>query len=473
MSREKDIAQYLKKLLFSYNDIVVPGLGQFKTKYVSANLKEGQSLITPPRKTVVFDANYEPGDAILLINHIARAEKKLESDVQQELNDFVTALQAKLDNGEQVLLPEIGTFTKKAPGNIYFEAVKDVNFSLDTYGLGAIDLPELATGTTPDAVNTSAVGAGKGIYTSAENETDLPKEKDVPPVRETTVSNMIAEKANKSVKADIPPPTDVPEKRRSRGFFLWLLPLLALGVFIFLLTRLSSDKDNQLASNKPKTEQNKTIANNTNANSAVTNKNNNSNNKNTANNNTRNNNTNTKTSTNTNTNTNTSANSKSGKEANKVDVNANANKGNSSTSANTGDKGTTNNSNANTTKTKTVTPPAPPKKDPPKKTTTNDSKTDTGNAKDNIAVTQSKENEYVNTNSPKGYYIIVGAFKSQKNAQKLANKIKKESLDAHVLQTTSGYYRAGIYCNNLEVAKTQYRKSRKSHNKGAWLLKYN
>ncbi len=90
-----------------------------------------------------------------------------------------------------------------------------------------------------------------------------------------------------------------------------------------------------------------------------------------------------------------------------------------------------------------------------------------------INVAEARTGEYLNTNTPKGYYIIVGAFKSKNNANKAVNKLKGKGYEASALQSTSGYYRVGIYgSTDGKTAKGRYVKARSNENPKAWMLNY-
>jgi hypothetical protein len=59
------VNDYLKKLLYQYDCIVVPELGAFLTHYQPASFTESSGLYLPPRKRVAFNEALRLDDGIL------------------------------------------------------------------------------------------------------------------------------------------------------------------------------------------------------------------------------------------------------------------------------------------------------------------------------------------------------------------------------------------------------------------------
>ncbi|MBP6664621.1 MAG: SPOR domain-containing protein, partial [Chitinophagales bacterium] len=123
-----------------------------------------------------------------------------------------------------------------------------------------------------------------------------------------------------------------------------------------------------------------------------------------------------------------------------------------------------------------VNPPTTsPEKETPAQTTTATSNDGGIEVVEGLRIMKSKANEYVKTNDPKGYYIITGAFKEKNRANKLASNLRKDNLDVHILQTTSGFYRTGIFVKSGKIAdvKKQFNTAQSKYNPDSWVLKYN
>lgn len=88
-------------------------------------------------------------------------------------------------------------------------------------------------------------------------------------------------------------------------------------------------------------------------------------------------------------------------------------------------------------------------------------------------IVRSNPTEYKDRSMRKGYYVIVGAFRSRPSAKKLVDKIKREGKDAQLLATSNGYFRAGIFTGkDLNKTTKQFKESRRKHHKKAWVLLY-
>jgi len=65
--------KYIKNLLYRYDCVVLPNLGAFVARNVSAKIDESNNIITPPSKLISFNAKIKENDG-LLANHIAIVE---------------------------------------------------------------------------------------------------------------------------------------------------------------------------------------------------------------------------------------------------------------------------------------------------------------------------------------------------------------------------------------------------------------
>ena len=91
---------------------------------------------------------------------------------------------------------------------------------------------------------------------------------------------------------------------------------------------------------------------------------------------------------------------------------------------------------------------------------------------DGITITNSRANEYINTNSPKGYYIIVGAWKNREKATQIAQTFKEQQYNVQLLETNSGTVRIGLYGEQtIPQIKAEYSRIREA-NPDAWVLHY-
>ncbi|RYE98533.1 MAG: SPOR domain-containing protein, partial [Oxalobacteraceae bacterium] len=102
------VTDYLKKLLYQYDCVVVPELGAFLTHYQSASFSESAGLFLPPRKRVAFNEALRLDDGILA-NYIMLHEPVSRDGAQRMIAQFVQSLHQTLDSSYRFDLEGIGS----------------------------------------------------------------------------------------------------------------------------------------------------------------------------------------------------------------------------------------------------------------------------------------------------------------------------------------------------------------------------
>ncbi|MEZ4888038.1 MAG: SPOR domain-containing protein [Chitinophagales bacterium] len=490
-----EVAKYIHDLLYEYSSVIVPDLGAFSTRNKPATINEENQTISPPAKTVVFNERLKVNDGIL-VGHISKMESIPPSLVEDALKKFAAETKATLQTGEAVSLGNLGTLQYQTEKGIEFYPTSDLNLSLNSFGFQTLELPTIAATTPPssnDNIGAAGIGGTSDMDFSFDEEKELPNEEEIPntPIEKRTVSSVLAENAE-----NLPPVIPPEQRRRSGGGWFWLLPLLILGLCFLLVMQLSKgDKEDGMTTNDTQTEENsglwsippfswfaggddkdEQLVDNTNIDSGNTTEEQEENTTTDESNTTESGNASTldgdiET---VDTDENTASNdkvedtsSKNTTETNtKTTENSNDTKGDNSAT----DNGSDSNTNTSTTDNNSDS------------TTEEDNSIDSASGSENVTltntsalnsvnVTEAKNNEYVASNAPKGYYIIVGAFKSQSNANKAISNLKTKGYEAHALQSTSGYYRVGIYGSaDGKTAKERYDSARANENAKAWML---
>ena len=490
--KQPNIIAHLQDVLFLYSSVILPDIGEFSKQTASANIKEYDNVIVPPKKTLHFNPNRKHNDFIL-VKHIAKKEQISEAQAQHHIDTYVSQLQEELNVGHTINLLEIGELSKTPQGNLLFIGNEEANYSFDTFGLPPVELPEIKADKGFEIpAKESVVGAGEGLHTTIE------KKEIVEPLNKAkndwigaeeaadeymteklntsdgTIADILAAKAEKNAaKMPLDEPLPPEKKKKKAGFWLWLLPIMIFCLFIFLLLQLTSsdkqwwehkpfsyfakDKTETLANNNAANGNDKANANN--ANSAGNSGNNSSNTNATGGNNSG-------TITNTNKANQASNNAQNGNNSASNANNGSSTNGNTTQTNNNNSSNSSNASNASKTNNNTT------------KTTNNNATTSNTTPKassaelNKIKINVPKANEYLATKSPKGYYVVIGAFKGDTNANKKINELKNEGFKAYSLPTKSGWNRVGIYNTDVNKAKNQLLASKKKHNKGAWLLHF-
>lgn len=138
------IGTYISELLFDHESVLLPGIGEFSTKYIPARFLPEEKKIESPKKVIAFNAEKKEGDTPL-IAHIAGKELKDLSQVKEYLEDFVREIRETLSSGQKVQLERVGVFSQDADKNLVFDPDLSINYLADAAGLGTISEPAKAT----------------------------------------------------------------------------------------------------------------------------------------------------------------------------------------------------------------------------------------------------------------------------------------------------------------------------------------
>lgn len=449
-----DVAKYIAHLLYNHNSVIVPGLGTFSTRELSAVINEDEGTVEPPRKTIDFNESLRTNDN-LLAGYIARAASITEANALQQVNKFVNNLQADIEAGAAITFDNIGTF-KKDEGNILFEAEHNSNYNLLTYGLSEVSLyadfdaedeevdSDIEKGYAP------IVSEERNIQTSAPplsnlieetNEIEEEVENDLSYLskinsesggeKKQSMAEVLAESAKnlKEQKESIPTPLPPPSaaKKDNNKWWLWLLPIAILGLLLFLVF--------QLLVNKPDNS-NRELSTDNNTPTAITDNNSKDND---------------------NYESGTTTNERSVPQdgaaindnmaTNNDTDNATADNANGSNSASSSNSTTDDNSDKG-------------------------NNLNAGNSNDANTNTANDTNTNATTTLPPsgtGYYVVVRLFNETQNAENLASKLRQENFNAMVIPKGDGRYRVGVFTANKGEANRLKNELGKRF-EGTWIL---
>lgn len=125
---------YIADLLYRYDCVLVPELGAFLTKQVSAQIHESTHSFYPPKKIVAFNEQLQNNDG-LLANYISEVEKIPYLVAVAKIAKKVKSIKSYLIQGETIALHQIGDLKLNAEGNIVFEPSHHINYLTDAFGL--------------------------------------------------------------------------------------------------------------------------------------------------------------------------------------------------------------------------------------------------------------------------------------------------------------------------------------------------
>lgn len=131
------VNEYLKKLLYQYDCVVVPELGAFLTHYQPAAFTEASGLYLPPRKRVAFNEALRFDDGILA-NYIMLHEPLTREGAQRHISQFVSDLRKQVETAGRFEIESIGTFTYNAENRLQFDPSFRHNFFGEAFGMSAV-----------------------------------------------------------------------------------------------------------------------------------------------------------------------------------------------------------------------------------------------------------------------------------------------------------------------------------------------
>lgn len=153
------VKDYLKKLLYQYDCVVIPELGAFLTHYQPAAFTENSGLYLPPRKRVAFNEALRFDDGILA-NYIMLHEPVTREGAQRYISQFVSEVRQQINAEGRFEIDGIGTFTHNEEGRLQFDPSLRHNFFGEAYGMSALSAQLVGHKTEPvlDAVPVTALG---------------------------------------------------------------------------------------------------------------------------------------------------------------------------------------------------------------------------------------------------------------------------------------------------------------------------
>lgn len=135
-----ELLAFIKELLLLNDCVIIPGFGGFVSNYKPAGLHTAR--FTPPAKTVSFNRKLNFSDG-LFINYIADKEGVNYFLASRKLNILVEEMNYRLTDGEEILIPEIGTLRYDDHENLIFTPKITCNLNPDAYGLASFNYETL------------------------------------------------------------------------------------------------------------------------------------------------------------------------------------------------------------------------------------------------------------------------------------------------------------------------------------------
>lgn len=182
------IVEAISELLFVRDSVVVPGLGAFVKKPVSAKVNPVANYFAMPSSEIGFDANLRE-DNDLVVNYIAEKNDIPDDEARRLLAMFVSDCFSTLKQGKKVPLKQIGTLHYDWADDLVFEQDKTLNYNADSFGLSDFTPEPVLRSKTKDEIkaeieqqqkdkNTPVTVDEKAVHEHDEDDKDEPFDDD-------------------------------------------------------------------------------------------------------------------------------------------------------------------------------------------------------------------------------------------------------------------------------------------------------
>ena len=138
-----ELARHIESLLVTNDCVIVPGLGGFVTRHVSAHRIEEENLFLPPYRSVGFNAQLTMNDG-LLAQSFMQSHDSTYPETIRFIEDLVMDIKRQLRENGIYELDGIGKLSLNLDGSYDFVPCEAGVLSPEHYGLGSFTIEELA-----------------------------------------------------------------------------------------------------------------------------------------------------------------------------------------------------------------------------------------------------------------------------------------------------------------------------------------
>ncbi len=133
------VAEYLKKLLYEQDCVVVPELGGFLSHFNHAYFSGINGLYYAPAKRIAFNEALKLDDG-LLVHYISVNEQIKREDAQVRVRQFTDEVKSEINKWGSYQIPELGILMSNQEGKFLFEPQAGKNYYQEGYGLKTIEI---------------------------------------------------------------------------------------------------------------------------------------------------------------------------------------------------------------------------------------------------------------------------------------------------------------------------------------------
>jgi nucleoid DNA-binding protein/cell division septation protein DedD len=131
---KESMFQHISHLLYYHDRLIVPGLGVFAGNTAGSGVAEGGARLSPPSKKITFSTETQNNDG-LLAGYLSEKEGISYAEASRKILEFSESVKYRLNRGEQVVFPRIGTLYSDSNNEIAFEPDTSANYLSESFGL--------------------------------------------------------------------------------------------------------------------------------------------------------------------------------------------------------------------------------------------------------------------------------------------------------------------------------------------------
>lgn len=137
-----NLSVYLSELLKTNDCVIIPDLGGFIANYQFSGFDDRNDQFSPPSKELIFSGKLKKNDG-LLVNYISDREGIGYLEARRIVSEFVAESIFRLENGERIVLEEVGNLRYDQNEHLIFEPVESKMIRTDAFGLDSFHFPRL------------------------------------------------------------------------------------------------------------------------------------------------------------------------------------------------------------------------------------------------------------------------------------------------------------------------------------------
>lgn len=169
------IGVFISELLYQHDSVVLPGFGEFYSKYTPAKFIPEAGKVEAPTKTIAFNPGKREDDS-LLVGYLSERQNMGKDEVRKFLEDFSAEINQLLETGKKVELERVGLFSKDESGVVSFEPDTTINY---------LNLPSGEVPEPPKKEAVSETPAGIPLAPSQDEHTPAAASGHAPPPPQT------------------------------------------------------------------------------------------------------------------------------------------------------------------------------------------------------------------------------------------------------------------------------------------------